>query len=79
VRYVTERAVFEMRDGRLTLIEIAPGIELERDVLAQLATPVRVADNLKQMDERIFREAPMRFAGQPAEAAKAAKSAKAAA
>jgi propionate CoA-transferase len=59
VRYVTERAVFEMRQGRLTLTEIAPGIDLEREVLAQLATPVRVADDLGRMDRRIFFDAPM--------------------
>jgi len=59
VCYVTERAVFEMHDGRLTLTEIAPGIDLERDVLAQLGTPVRVAGSLKTMDARIFRDAPM--------------------
>jgi propionate CoA-transferase len=65
VRYVTERAVFEMRGGRLTLVEIAPGIDLEREVLAQLATPVRVADDLRRMDARIFRE-PRMSAAAPA-------------
>ncbi len=59
VLYVTERAVFELRDGRLTLTEIAPGIDLQRDVIAQLAAPVPVADDLRTMDERIFRDAPM--------------------
>jgi propionate CoA-transferase len=59
VIYLTERAVFELRDGRLTLTEIAPGVELERDVLAQLAAPVAVAPELKAMDERIFRDEPM--------------------
>lgn len=59
VLYVTERAVFDLRDGRLTLIEIAPGIDLQRDVLDQLAAPVPVAADLKLMDERIFRDSPM--------------------
>jgi propionate CoA-transferase len=59
VIYLTERAVFEMRAGRLTLTEIAPGIDLERQVLAQLAAPVAVAPDLKEMDARIFRDAPM--------------------
>ena len=60
VRYVTERAVFELRDGALTLCEIAPGLDLERDVLAACGMSVRVADNLQTMDARIFRDAPMR-------------------
>ncbi|CCF97195.1 MULTISPECIES: acyl CoA:acetate/3-ketoacid CoA transferase [Ralstonia solanacearum species complex] len=64
VRYVTERAVFEMRgDGhggrRLTLTEIAPGIDLRRDVLDQCAAEVAVAADLREMDSRIFRRGPM--------------------
>jgi propionate CoA-transferase len=59
VKYITERAVFELRDGKLTLTEVAPGIDLEREVLDQLAASVPVASDLKRMDERIFRDAPM--------------------
>ena len=59
VKYVTERAVFEMRGGKLTLVEIAPGIDLQRDVLAQLDTDVAVAHDLKLMDARVFREESM--------------------
>jgi propionate CoA-transferase len=62
VLYVTERAVFEMRGGRLALTEIAPGVDLARDVLAQLAAPVAVAPDLTEMDARIFTDAPMRLA-----------------
>ena len=59
VLYITERAVFTVRDGRLTLIEIAPGVDLHRDVLGQCATEVAVADDLTSMDPRIFRAGPM--------------------
>ena len=53
------RAVFELREGRLTLTEIAPGVDLERQVMAQLAAPVPVAPDLITMDARIFTDAPM--------------------
>jgi len=65
VLYITERAVFELREGRLTLAEIAPGVDLARDVLAQLGAPVPVAPDLKTMDARIFRDAPMLAPGGP--------------
>jgi propionate CoA-transferase len=59
VLYITERAVFEMRGGRLTLTEIAPGVDLEREVRAQVAPGVGVAEDLRPMDARIFRAQPM--------------------
>jgi propionate CoA-transferase len=48
-----------MRHGKLTLIEIAPGIDLQRDVLAQMDTDVAVAHDLKLMDARVFFEKSM--------------------
>jgi propionate CoA-transferase len=54
--YVTERAVFHRGDtGRLELIEVAPGIDIERDILAQMQFRPDVASGLKTMDKRIFR------------------------
>ena len=52
--YVTERAVFEMRDGALTLTEIAPGVDLQRDILDQCSTAIVIAPDLRQMDARLF-------------------------
>ncbi len=55
ILYITERAVFDLdRDG-LRLIEIAPGIDLERDILGQMAFRPRIADSLKPMDPAYFR------------------------
>lgn len=62
VLYITERAVLELREGRLTLTEVAPGIDLERDVLGQMDFRPEVAADLKPMEARIFREAPMGLA-----------------
>jgi len=52
--YVTERAVIRLEPDGLTVIEIAPGVDLERDVLAQAAIPLRVSPEIKEMDRRLF-------------------------
>jgi propionate CoA-transferase len=52
--FVTERAVLRTVDGTLELIEIAPGIDLERDVLGHMAFRPRIASNLALMDRRLF-------------------------
>ena len=59
VLYVTERCVFRLMPDGLQLVEIAPGVDLERDILAHVGfTPVIDGDP-KPMDERIFRDEPM--------------------
>jgi acyl CoA:acetate/3-ketoacid CoA transferase len=59
IHYVTERCVVRLDADGLRVVEIAPGIDLERDVLAQAATPLKVADDLRLMDGALFREEPM--------------------
>ena len=56
VLYVTERAVFKLIGHELTLIEIAPGIDLERDVLGQMGFRPAVSPDLKTMDPALFEE-----------------------
>lgn len=52
---MTERAVFEVAPEGLILTEVAPGIDVRRDVLGQMEyAPWKVADNLKLMDARFF-------------------------
>ncbi len=60
VLYVTERCVFRLAEaGGLELIEIAPGINLERDVLAQMDFTPAISPDLKLMEASLFAEAPM--------------------
>jgi acyl CoA:acetate/3-ketoacid CoA transferase len=59
VIYVTERCVIELRPEGLTVIEIAPGVDLDHDVIAQVEVPLRVAPDLREMDARLFLPEPM--------------------
>jgi propionate CoA-transferase len=53
--YVTERAVFELTKDGILLIEIAPGIDLEKDILGRMGFRPLISSKLRLMDERIFR------------------------
>ncbi|MDX1594689.1 MAG: CoA-transferase [Gammaproteobacteria bacterium] len=55
VWFVTERAVFRLADAGLELVEIAPGVDLERDVLGQMDFRPAIADDLVTMDSALFR------------------------
>ncbi len=54
VLYVTERAVFSLEKDGLTLIEIAPGMDVEKDVIAHMEFRPKISPNLKEMPREIF-------------------------
>ena len=59
ILYVTERAVFRLTNEGLVLEEIAPGIELDKDVLSKMQFRPIVKSSVSTMDEKLFREGKM--------------------
>ena len=59
ILYVTERGVFKLDKEGITLIEIAPGVDINKDIFEQMEFCPNVSDDLKLMDERIFRDGKM--------------------
>jgi propionate CoA-transferase len=58
--YITERAVFRLTAGQVELIEVASGIDIQKDILDQMEFPP-VMNNVRQMDPRLFNPAPMQI------------------
>ncbi|OMH32619.1 acyl CoA:acetate/3-ketoacid CoA transferase [Motiliproteus sp. MSK22-1] len=59
VYYITERCVFRLTASGLELIEIAPGINLENDILRRMDFSPKIANSLCLSDHRIYRPGPM--------------------
>jgi len=59
VLYVTERAVFRLEKGNMVLIEIAPGIEIEKHIVPLMDFEPVISPALKTMDRKIFLDTPM--------------------
>lgn len=59
VIYITERCVFRLTQAGLQLTEIAPGVDLQRDILDRMAFQPLIDGEPAPMDARIFREEPM--------------------
>ena len=62
VLYITERCVLRLGPGGLELTEIAPGVDIERDVLANMSFRPAIAPDLREMDAAIFRDASLGLA-----------------
>lgn len=54
VFYISERAVFELTPEGLLLIEVAPGLDVERDVIAHMGFRPAVSPDLREMDPTLF-------------------------
>ena len=59
ITYVTERCVMKLTPDGIMLTEIAPGIDLESQILAQSEFPLIISPDLKGMDHELFRDAPI--------------------
>lgn len=62
VVYITERGVFRLMPEGLTLIEIAPGIDIERDILNNMDYKPLISDDLRLMPAELFNKGPMGLA-----------------
>jgi propionate CoA-transferase len=54
ITYVTERCVMQLLPEGVTVTELAPGVDLQRDILDQAMFPLRVSDTVKTMDAALF-------------------------
>ncbi len=61
IMYVTERAVFRLdkNNNELVLEEIAPGIDIEKDVLSKMDFKPQISSEIKEMDIRLFGKSAM--------------------
>jgi acyl CoA:acetate/3-ketoacid CoA transferase len=64
--YVTERCVLRLEKDGVTITELAPGVDLERDVRAQAEFPLRVATDIRKIDPALFHAAPINLQLRPA-------------
>ncbi len=55
VRYVTERAVFQLTEKGLKLLEYAPGVDVQKDIAALIPFPI-IVENPVLMDASLFTE-----------------------
>jgi propionate CoA-transferase len=56
---VTERAIFKCTEAGVELIEIAAGVDLQQNILAQMDFRPAISPSLREMDPRLFQPEPM--------------------
>lgn len=56
ILYVTERAVFDLHEGKVRLIEYAPGVDVQKDILDLMDFEPAISEDLKEMNPDIFHE-----------------------
>lgn len=54
ILYVTERCVFKLINGKMTIVEVAPGISIEKDIIPNMDFVPEVAADVKEMDPALF-------------------------
>ena len=54
ITYVTERAVFKLTPQGVMLVEVAPGVDLEKDILSKMRFKPLISSSLVEMDKRVF-------------------------
>jgi propionate CoA-transferase len=59
IMYVTERAVFKLNGTELVLVETAPGIDIDKDILEKMDFKPQMATEIKEMDKRLFSKSAM--------------------
>jgi propionate CoA-transferase len=65
VLYITERAVFALTGDGVELREVAPGVDVERDILGHMGFRPRIPAPPRPMDPRIFLDGAMGLAAVP--------------
>jgi len=61
VKYITERAVFELTAAGIVLKEVAPGVDIDKDVLGRMEFKPVVAADVERMDARVFQAGSMQL------------------
>ena len=51
----TDRGVFKMIKGKITLVEIANGVRLKEDIINQIDFPINISKNLKTISRKIYK------------------------